>query len=345
LRKVHTVLGIALGIASGSLASAAHPYLATDPRFTVATVPLPGEGRGDYLFIDAAARRLYVTHTGQVHVLDLDGLRPVGMIAGLKAAHGVAIDRASGHGFVTDGGQDAVVMFDLASARTLKTIPVGRKPDSILRDGASGKVLAFNRESNDVSVIDPVNGMVSGTVKLPAGPESAQSDDHGRIWVNLDDGNAIATIDARTMTLARVIPLPGCDGPAPLAFDRVAHLLFSGCGNQVMIVTDANSGRQLSRVKVGDDPDGIMFDPVRKRIFVGNRGGSWTVIAQRSRSSYVTQRPLRVQPYAKTMALDPKTHRVFSSTADLVWAPAVPGKKHLPSAAPGSFRLLVVSEK
>lgn len=345
MRMLRPARQIALGLALGSLGAATYSYPATDPRFAVATVPLPGEGRGDYLFADAAARRLYVTHSGQVHVLDLDTLRSLGAITGLKAAHGVAIDRPSGHGFVTDGGQDAVVMFDLASDRTLKTIPVGRKPDSILRDGASGKVLAFNRESNDVSVIDPVSGTVSRTVKLPAAPESAQSDDHGRIWVNLDDGNAIAMIDARTMTLGRVLPLPGCDGPAPLAFDRAHHLLFSGCGNQVMTVTDADSGRQLARVKVGDDPDGIMFDPVRKRILVGNRGGSWTVIAQRSRSTYVTQRPLRVQPYAKTMALDPKTHRVFSSTADLVWAPPIPGKKHLPSAAPGSFRLLVVSEK
>ena len=338
-------LQIALGLALGSLGTATSGHPAFDPRFTVATVPLPGEGRGDYLFVDAVARRLYVTHTGQVHVLDLDRLRPIGMIVGLKAAHGVAIDQASGHGFVTDGGQDAVTMFDLASDRTLKTIPVGHKPDSILRDGASGKVLAFNRESNDVSVIDPASGTVSETLKLPAGPESAQSDDHGRIWVNLDDGNAIATIDARTMTLSRVIPLPGCDGPAPLAFDRAAHLLFSGCSNHVLVVTDAYSGRQIARLKVGDDPDGIIFDPSRKRIFVGNRGGSWTVFAQRTRSTYVTQRPLRVQPYAKTMTLDPKTHRVFSSTADLVWAPAIPGKKNLPSAVPGSFRLLIVSEK
>jgi YVTN family beta-propeller protein len=345
LRTYNAAALLLSSLAWGGAAASPNGYPQIDPRFAIKTVSLPGEGRGDYLTADAPARRLYVTHSGQVHVLDLDSLRSVGTITGLKAAHGVAIDRASGHGFVTDGGQDAVVMFDLAGNKTLKIIPVGHKPDSILRDGASGKVLAFNRESDDVSIIDPVSGTVSGTIKLPAGPESAQTDDHGRIWVNLDDGNAIALIDAHTMTLAKVIPLPGCDGPAPLAFDHVRHLLFSGCGNQVMAVTDADSGRQLARIKVGDDPDGIMYDPARRRVFVGNRGGSWTVIAQRGRSTYVTQAPLRVQPYAKTMALDPRTHRVFSSTATLVWAPAVPGKKHLPSAAPGSFRLLVVSEK
>lgn len=345
MRTLRSALLIALGLASGNVGAATHGHQTADPRFMLTTVSLPGDGRGDYLYVDATSRRLYVTHTNQVHVLDLDSLRPIGAVTDLKAAHGIAIDSASGHGFVTDGGQDAVVMFDLTTDRTLKIIPVGRKPDSILRDGASGKVLAFNRESNDVSVIDPASGTVSGTIKLPAGPESGQSDDQGHIWVNLDDGNAIAEIDSRTMTLAKVIPLPGCDGPAPLAYDSAKHLLFSGCGNQVMTVTDAISGRQLARVKVGDDPDGVMFDPVRKRIFVGNRGGSWTVVAQRSRSSYVMQRPLRVQPYAKTMTLDPQTHRVFSSTATLVWAPAVPGKKHLPNAAPGSFRLLVVAEK
>ncbi|MEO6041529.1 MAG: YncE family protein [Croceibacterium sp.] len=313
--------------------------------FTIRTVALPGEGRGDYLAADPVARRLYVTHTSQLHILDLDSLRPLAVIGNLKAAHGVAIDAPSGHGFITDGNQDAVVMFDLSNARSLKVIPVGKKPDSILRDAVSGKIMVFDRDSNQVSVIAPGAGAVIGTIKLPNGPESAQGDDLGKVWVNLDEGNAIAEIDTRTMTLVRTIALTGCEGPAPIAFDSARRILFSGCGNHVMTATDADSGTVLARIPVGDDPDGIVFDAARRRILVGNRGGTWTVVAQRSRSNYVVERPLTVEPYAKTMVLDPRTHRVFSSTATLVWPAPVPGKKHLPNAVPGSFHLLVVSEK
>lgn len=338
---------VLLGISMLANSAGAVPHHRTAPlaRFTLRQIPLPGEGRGDYIAVDSTARRLYVTHTSRVHVLDLDTLHTVAVIGDLKAAHGVAIDAGSGHGFITDGNQDAVLMFDLASDKPLKLIPVGKKPDSILRDAASGKVMVFDRESSQVSVIDPSAGIVTGTIKLPFGPESAQGDDHGKVWVNLDAGNSIAEIDTRAMTLVRIIPLAGCEGPAPIAFDHVRRILFSGCGNHVMTATDADSGKVLARVAVGDDPDGILFDPAHRRILIGNRGGEWTMVSQRSRSRYFTLRPLKVEPYAKTMALDPPTHRIFSSTATLVWPPAVAGKKHLPNAAPGSFHLLVVSEK
>ena len=335
----------ALSLATSGAGAAMHSRRAALSSFALRSVPLPGEGRGDYLAVDPVARRLYVTHTSQVHVLDLDHLTAIATIGNLTAAHGVALDTASGHGFITDGKQDAVLMFDIASDKSLKLIAVGKGPDSILRDGASGRVFVFNRGSSDVSVIDPATGTVGATIRLPDGPESAQADDHGKLWANLDEGNAIAEIDTRSMNMVRIFALTGCEGPAPMAFDRANRVLFSGCGNHVMTATDADTGKVLARIPVGDDPDGIVFDPVRKRILVGNRGGSWTVVTQRSRSSYRVERSLKVEPYAKTMALDPRTHRVFTSTATLVWPPAVAGKKYLPNAAAGSFHLLVVSEK
>lgn len=310
----------------------------------VTRVSLPGEGRGDYIAVDAAARRLYVTHSAAVHILDLDTLAPIAQVTGLGAAHGVAL--ADGHGFVTDGDRGTVVQFDLATGRTLKIIPTGKKPDSILTDAATGNVFVFNGESDDVSVINPETAVVIKTIKLPYGPEFSQSDGKGRIWVNMADGNAIAVIDARSMAMVGTIPLTGCEDPAPLGFDGGNRLLFSGCGNGVMVVVDADAGTVIATVPIGEggDADGIAVDAERKRIVVANRNGGWTIIRQNSRTDYVVEQTLKIDDYAKTVTVDPTTHRLFSSTADLVWPPAVPGKKHLPNARSGSFRLMIVSE-
>ncbi len=331
------------GGASNSSAAANEAEAANATAFTIARVPLPGEGRGDYLTVDNDARRLYVTHSSQVHILDLDTLKPIATVTGLKAAHGVAL--AGGHAYVSDGDQNGVVEFDPATGKVLKLIPTGKKPDSILHDAASGMIWAFDGDSKEVSVIDPAKAAVIKTIKLPDGPEFSQTDNKGKIWVNMEEGNEIGVLDARTMTLTGTIKLPGCDGPAPLSFDPANRVLFSGCGNKVMTVTDADSGKVLTTVPVGGDPDGITFDPSRKRIYVANRDGGWTIIDQADKGHYSVNQTLKIDEYAKTVALDPKTHRVFSSTADLVWLPAVPGKKHLPNAKSGSFRLMVVSEK
>ena len=314
-------------------------------RYQIDRVALPGEGRGDYILADPDNRRLYVTHSAVVHILDLDTLKPLGEVEGLKASHGVALDPAGGHGFVTDGDQNAVFMFDPATGKTLKKIPTGKKPDSILRDPASGMVLAFDGDSKDVSVIDPAKAAVVTTIELPDGPEFSQADGKGKVWVNLEDGNDIAEIDTQAMKLTRTIPLPGCDGPAPLAFDAANRVLFSGCGNKIMTVTDADGGKVIATVPIGGDPDGIVFDAAKHRIYVANRDGGWTIIDQRDKNNYAVEQTLKIDEYAKTVALDPKTHRVFSSTADLVWPKPTPGKKLLPDAKPGTFRLLVVTPK
>ena len=335
-------------LASGFVAAAccmgsAGPLGAAAPGFSVTKIPLSGEGRGDYITADAAGNRLYVTHSARVHILDLATLKPVGTVEGLTSAHGVALDGA-GHGFVSDGNTNSVVEFDAATGRMIGRIAVGRKPDSILFDKASGKVMAFDGDSEGVSVIDPSTAMVVATIKLPNGPEFSQGDGRGTVWANMEEGNDIAVIDTKAMKLDHVIKLDGCDGPAPLAFDAANRRLFSGCGNKVMTVTDADAGKVVAMVPVGSDPDGIVYDAGTHRVIVANRDGGWTIVSQRDRDHYVVERTLPVDAYAKTVALDPVTHRIFSSTADLVWPKAVPGKKLLPNAKPGTFRVLAVTQ-
>lgn len=341
--------GGSAGNADGNVQSAAGDNGSADASgktlFDIQKISLPGEGRGDYVTVDPDAGRLYVTHSTVLHILDLASLKPIAELDGLKAAHGVAIDAKSGHGFVTDGDSNAVVMFDLATDKEIKAIPAGQKPDAILRDPSSGMILAFNGDSATVSVIDPTKGAVVNTIKLPAGPEFPQADDKGMVWVNMEDGNAIAAIDTKAMKLDHVIKLPGCDGPAPLAFDPVNRVLFSGCGNKVMTVTDADSGKVLTSVPIGGDPDGLAYDAGAGRIVVANRDGGWTIVDQKGKDSYQVEQTLKIDEYAKTVGLDPKTHRLFTSTADLVWPKPTPGKKLLPNAKSGTFRLLVVTPK
>lgn len=329
----------------GEAASAGNATAAAPIAFRVAKVPLPGDGRGDYLTVDSDSNRLYVTHSTTVHALDLATLKPLFQVDGLKVSHGVALDPARGHGFVTDGGQNAVVMFDLANGKAITTIPTGQKPDSIVHDTASGMIFAFNGGSADISVIDPAKAAVIKTIKLPKAPEFSQADGQGKVWVNLEEGNAIAEIDTKTLTLARTIKLDGCDGPGPLAFDPSDRLLFSGCtGNSLMVVVDADTGKIVATVKVGDDPDGIAYDDAKDRIFVANRKGGWTIIDQVDKTHYAVNQTLPIDDYAKTVSIDPKSHRAFSSTADLLWTKDASGKPR-PEAKPGTFRLMVVSEK
>jgi YVTN family beta-propeller protein len=312
-------------------------------RLTIARVSLPGEGRGDFLLADPASNRLFVTHSQRVHVLDLKTLKPVAEVTGLTVAHGVALDR-SGHAYVTDGNSNSVVVFDPASGRELKRIAVGSKPDAILFDPASSKILIFNADSDNVSIVDPASGSVVGAIKLPNGPEYPQTDGRGHVYLTLEEGNSVAVIDTMKMSLDHVIPLTTCDGPAPLAFDASTSRLFAGCGNKVMVVIDAQSGKVVASVPIGGNPDGIVYDQGTKRIFVANRDGGWTIVRQSSADNYTVERTLKVDEYAKTLALDPATHRVFSSTADLVWPAPEPGKERLPSAKPGTFHLVVVSQ-
>jgi DNA-binding beta-propeller fold protein YncE len=311
--------------------------------YRISAVPLPGDGRGDYITVDREGGRLYVTHSASVHILDLATLKPVAALTGLRKAHGVAVDHPSGHGFASDGGANALIMFDLVSGARIKEIAVGRNPDSILRDPASGKIFVFNGTTKDASVIDPASGEVVVTIPLGDKPEFSQADGKGMVWVALEESGSIAAIDTRTMELVRTFKLAGCEGTAPLALDAVHRRLFTACGDKRAYIVDADSGKVIANVPVGEDPDGIVYDPVRARLFVANRDGTMTIVRQRGADHYAVERNLPTPTYAKTVAIDPASHRVFSSTADLIWPEAKPGQEVLPGARAGTFRLVVIT--
>lgn len=336
-------LGAAACLAAVAAVAAGAAVARVAPSYRLSAVPLPGDGRGDYITVDRDGGRLYVTHTASVHILDLATLKPLATLTGLKKAHGVAVDRASGHGFASDGGANAVIMFDLANGARIKDIAVGKNPDSILRDPASGKIFVFNGATRDTSVIDPASGQVLASIPLGDKPEFSQADGKGMVWVALDESGSIAAIDSRTMAVVHVFKLAGCEGAAPLAFDAAHRRLFTACGDKHAYVIDADSGRVVAHVPVGEDPDGIVYDPRRAKLFVANRDGTMTIIRQNGANAYAVERSLRTPTYAKTVGIDPATRRVFSSTAELIWPKARPGGEVLPDARPGTFRLVVIT--
>lgn len=336
--------GLALAMAAGAVNFAeaksratAHPPAA----FKTERHSLPGEGRGDYMLADEASDRLFVTHTSIVHILNLTTLAPIATVSGFKKAHGVAI--AAGKGFASDGDGNAIIVFDPATGATLKTIAGGQNPDNILYDAPSGMVFAFNGTSEDVSVIDPVKAEIVKTILIGDKPEFARSDGAGKVYFNMEEGHSIGVLDTAKGELVNRIVLPDCEGPAALALDTASRRLFSSCGNGQMKVVNAETGAIIASLPVGEDPDGIVFDARNKRIYVAARDGSWTIINQLAADRYRVSHVYRIDQYAKTLAFDSKTGRVFSSTADLVWPAQVPGKRLLPNAIPGTFRLMVVS--
>lgn len=306
-------------------------------------IALEGEGRGDYIFADADTRRLYVTHTGRVHILDLDTLAELAQVRGLTKAQGVVPIASLGRGFVTDGKANEVVIFDLSTGATLAHVAAGKKPDSIVYDPAAQLVLAFGGTSEDATAIDPRTGQVVKTIPLGDKPEFARADGKGTVWVNLEGTGALAQIDTRTLSVTAKHVLAGCEEPSALALDTAAGLVFTTCSNGLLKVVGTGSGAIIATVPICQDADGAVFDAGRGMVSVACRDGTLTQITRDSGGHY-HPRTVATELYAKTLAFDPVRGRLFSSTADLIW----PGGKVdttgeiLPDAVPGSFHLLVI---
>ncbi len=333
-----TFAGLAACTPAGSVDS-----LAGAAPMPLSRVALEGDGRGDYLFADVAARRLYVTHSARVHILNLDTLVELAQVRGLTRAQGVAPVAALGRGFVTDGAANQVVMFDLTTGATLKQIAAGQRPDSIVYDPASGMILAFGGASEDALVIDPRKGELIKTIPLGDKPEFSRADGRGKVWVNLEGTGQLGEIDTRAMVLAAKHPLAGCQEPSALALDAARGLLYTTCSNSLLAVVSAATGALVASAPSCEDADGAAYDPVRQTVYVACRGGTLAAISRDRAGAYHTA-TFPTEVLAKTLTFDPRRGRLFSSTADLVW----PGGKVdttgtvRPQNVPGSFHVLVI---
>ena len=279
-------------------------------------IPIPGEGSWDYLTVDESARRLYVSHGTQVEVLDVDSGAIVGKIANTPGVHGIAIAPELGRGFVSNGQSSTVTIFDLKTLNAISQVPTGKKPDAIIYDPATSRVFAFNGGSNSATAIQAADGKVAGTVDLGGGPEFAVADGSGYVYDNLEDESLVLKINSRTLKIEQRWPTAPCASPSSMAMDRPNRRLFIGCRSKVMAVMNADTGQVITTLPIGDHVDATAFDPDSRLIFNSNGEGTITVIHQDSPDKYSVVESVKTLPRAKTMALDPKTHQLFLSTAE-----------------------------
>ena len=279
-------------------------------------ISIPGQGSWDYLTVDASARRLYVSHGTQVEVLDVDSGAIVGSIPKTPGVHGVAIAPELGRGFVSNGQASTVTIFDLKTLKPIADVPTGQKPDAIIFDPATSRVFAFNGGSNSATAIDAATGKVAGTVNLEGGPEFAAADGKGFVFDNLEDESQVVKINSRELKVEQRWPTAPCKAPSSMAIDRANRRLFLGCRSKVMAVINADTGQVITTLPIGDHVDATAFDEETKLIFNSNGEGTVTVIHQDSPDKYSVVETVKTLPRAKTMALDPKTHQLFLSTAE-----------------------------
>ena len=278
-------------------------------------IPIEGKGGWDYLAVDESARRLYVSHGTEVEILNLDSGAKLAAIP-TTGVHGIALAPEFNHGFISDGKANTVLMFDLKTMKVLSEIASPKDPDGIIYDSATKRIFAFNGDSNSATAIDAASGEVAGTVNLGGGPEFAAADGSGFVFDNLEDDSQVVKINARDLKVEQRWPTAPCSSPSSMAIDRVNRRLFVGCRSKVMAVMNADSGKVIITLPIGEHVDATAFDPDSKLIFNSNGEGTITVIHQDSPDKYSVVETVKTAPRAKTMALDPKTHQLFLSTAE-----------------------------
>jgi len=310
---------------------------------------LGGEGGWDYLTMDSDAGRLYITRGTHVMVIDAGQLKVVGDVPNLGGIHGVALDRSLGKGFISNGRDGNVVIFDLKSFKELGRVKAGTNPDAIIYEPASKRVFAFNGRSHDATAIDAAAGTVAGTIDLGGKPEFAAVDGKGGLFVNIEDKNELVSIDPKKLTVLNHWPLAPCESPSGLAIDARHHRLFAGCGNKLMAVVTADTGKVVTTLPIGEGVDATGFDPGTQLAFSSNGGGdgSLTVVHEDSPDKYSVVQNLTTQRGARTMTLDTKTHTVYTVTADFNPPPAPTAEqpRPRPTMVPNSFTLLVLSKQ
>jgi YVTN family beta-propeller protein len=337
---------MALGIAAAGSPAATAPA-AGSGYHVIKRLPLGGEGGWDYLSVDGAARRLYVTRGTHVMVLDLDSDKLVGDIPNLSGVHGVALAPELGRGFISNGKSSEVTVFDLKTLKVLQTVKVtGQNPDAILYDPFSKRVFAFNGRSGDATVIDANSYAVAGTIPLGGKPEFATTDLKGRVFVNIEDKSEVVAIDATKLAVAERWPLKPGEEPSGMAIDRKTHRLLSGCGNKMAAVVDFATGKVVGTPAIGEGVDANAFDPATSLGFSSNGAGSGTltVLAEDAAGNFKVVENVPTERGARTMALDEKTHQIYLATAKFnpAAAPTAEQPHPRPTPVPGSFVLLVV---
>jgi DNA-binding beta-propeller fold protein YncE len=294
--------------------------LAAEPYKIINSSQTMGTGGIDYVYADNDGRRLYVPRGNQILVFDLDTLKSVGAITN-SGGHGVAVDPKSHHGF---SSRNPITMFDTKTLETIKTISVEGGPDGILFEPATERVYVFSHRAPNVTVIDPKDGSIVGTIDLGGAPEQAASDENGHVYVDIEDQDKIAVVDAKTLKVTANYPLDGKGGgPAGLGLDAKNHVLFAMCRNpSTCVVLSADDGKTLATLPIGKGTDGGGFNPNTMEAFSSQGDGTLTIIKESSPTNFEVEQTVETKSRAKTCTLDTKNNHIVLITIEPVPAPA-----------------------
>ena len=337
----------ALLIAMAASIGVAQQAPSAGPYKVLRTARVGGVGGFDYVYADDAGRRLYIPRTGtpaRITVFNLDTLEPAGEIPNANA-RGAAVDPKSSHGFASS---KPVVMWDASTLATIKTIDVDGGPDGILFDPFNDRVYVFSHRAPNATVINAKDGTVAGTIDLGGAPEQAVTDGKGHLYVDLEDKDNIAVVDAATMKVTAHYDLAGKGGgPAGLAFDAKNHVLFAACHDpHTMVILNSDDGKIIDTLPIGNGVDGAVFNPNTMEAFSSQSDGTLTVIKENSPTSFVVEQNVQTMQRAKTLTLDSKTNRILLIAAEFTPPPTPPpaGRRSRGEMVPDSFSILVVGK-
>ncbi|MDB5283839.1 MAG: hypothetical protein JWO06_2914, partial [Bacteroidota bacterium] len=310
-------------------------------------IPVEGEGGWDYLVADAATGRLFVSHGNVVNVVDAKSGKLIHTIPDTKGVHGIALAPELNKGFISNGRDSSVTVFNLTTYEVVALVYVtGKNPDAILYDPFSKKVFVFNGRTSNVTVIDAKSNAVVGTIPLPGKPEFAVTNEAGKVYVNIEDKNQIVVIDANTLKAEQIWPIAPGESASGLAIDNKNHRLFAVCDNKMMVVVNADSGKVVTTVPIGEGPDAAAFDPALNRAYSSNGDGTITVVQEEGPNKFVVLENIVTKKGARTMTVDTKTHHLYLPAADYGEKPeATKENPHpRPTIKSGSFIVLDVEQ-
>ena len=311
-------------------------------------IQLEGNGGWDYLTMDEGSSRLYVSHGMITQVVDLTKNVLLATIPDTKGVHGIALATDLNKGFISDGRDTSVTIIDLKTLKTIDKVKVtGNNPDAILFDPFSNKVFTFNGRSSNSTVIDAKTNKVIATIPLIGKPEFSVTDLKGSIYVNIEDKSSICKINTGTLKVEKTWTIAPGEEPSGLAIDLKNHRLFSVCSNKFMIVINFDNGKVVSSLKIGENVDGVSFDPVLKRIYSSNGDGTLTVVQEKDADTYSVLENVKTQKGARTITINTKNHKVYLPTAEYGETPAATGDNPRPRATlkPNSFTILEIAPK
>ena len=315
-----------------------HLFAQANTMKVTGTFHIQSGGGWDYIFVDTASNKLFVSHGTQVNVLDKSTGDSLGVIPNTNGVHGIALVHSLGKGYTSNGRANNVTVFDLNTLQVLDSIPTGENPDAIFYDDYSKKIITCNGRSKNISVIDPSANKVVATIDVKGKPETAVSDGTGKVFINNEDKSEIEVVDINAGKLINSWSIAPGESPSGLSIDRATKRLFAGCDNKLLMVIDATNGKVVAQVPIGDGCDGTAFDPSTKTIYSSNGEGTLTVIREVSKDKYEVVANVPTKRGARTLAVDTKSNTVYLPTADFS---ASTGNGR-PPMIPGTFQVLVV---